>query len=41
MEILRVQLGRFSKLSGDSNIDDDEEMEPVVAIAAHLADIIS
>ena len=28
-------------VSGDSNIDDDEEMEPVVAIAAHLADIIS
>ena len=28
-------------VSGDSNIDDDEEMEPVAAIAAHLADIIS
>ena len=27
--------------SGDSNIDYDEEMEPVAAIAAHLADIIS
>ena len=26
---------------GDSNIGDDKEMEPVVAIAAHLADIIS
>ena len=26
---------------GDSNIGDDEEMEPVAAIAAHLADIIS
>ena len=26
---------------GDSNIDDDEEMEPVSANAAHLADIIS
>ena len=28
-------------VSGDSNIGDDEEMEPVAAIAAHLADIIS
>ena len=28
-------------VSGDSNIDDDEEMEPVAAIAAHLADVIS
>ena len=28
-------------VSGDSNIGDDEEMEPVEAIAAHLADIIS
>ena len=28
-------------VSGDSNIYDDEEMEPVAAIAAHLADIIS
>ena len=28
-------------VSGDSNIDDDEEMEPVAAIAVHLADIIS
>ena len=28
-------------VSGDSNIDDDEEIEPVVARAAHLADIIS
>ena len=28
-------------LSGDSNIDDDEEMESVAAIAVHLADIIS
>ena len=28
-------------VSGDSNIVDDEEMEPVAAIAAHLADIIS
>ena len=28
-------------LAGDSNIDDDEEMEHVAAIAAHLADIIS
>ena len=28
-------------VSGYSNIDDDEEMEPVAAIAAHLADIIS
>ena len=27
-------------VSSDSNIDDDEEMEPVAAIAAHLADII-
>ena len=27
-------------VSGDSNIGDDEEMEPVAAIAAHLADII-
>ena len=26
---------------GDSNIGDDEEMEPVAAIAAHLADILS
>ena len=26
---------------GDSNIGDDEEMEPVAAIAVHLADIIS
>ena len=26
---------------GDSNIGDDKEMEPVAAIAAHLADIIS
>ena len=25
-------------LSGDSNTDYDEEMEPVVAIPAHLAD---
>ena len=28
-------------VSGDSNIGDEEEMEPAVAIAAHLADIIS
>ena len=28
-------------VSGDSNIDDDEELEPVAAIAAHLADISS
>ena len=28
-------------VSGDSNIDDDEEMEPVASIAAHLVDIIS
>ena len=28
-------------VSGDSKIGDDEEMEPVVAIAAHRADIIS
>ena len=28
-------------VSGDSNIGDDEEMEPLAAIAAHLADIIS
>ena len=28
-------------VSGDSNIGDDEEMELVAAIAAHLADIIS
>ena len=28
-------------VSGDSNIGDDEEIEPVAAIAAHLADIIS
>ena len=28
-------------VSGDSNIDDDEVMEPVAAIAAYLADIIS
>ena len=28
-------------VSGDTNIDDDEEMEPVAAIAAHLADIIT
>ena len=28
-------------VSGDSNIGDDEEMEPVAAIAVHLADIIS
>ena len=27
-------------VSGDSNIDDDKEMEPVAAIAAILADII-
>ena len=27
-------------VSGDSDIDDDEEMEPVAAIAALLADII-
>ena len=27
-------------VSGDSDIDDDEEMEPVAAIAAHLADLI-
>ena len=26
-------------VSGDSNIDDDKEMEPVAAIVAHLADI--
>ena len=26
-------------VSGDSNIEDNEEMEPVAAIAAHLADI--
>ena len=26
---------------GESNIGDDEEMEPVAAIAAHLPDIIS
>ena len=28
-------------VSGDSNIGDNEEMGPVAAIAAHLADIIS
>ena len=28
-------------VSGDSNIGDDEEMDPVAAIAAYLADIIS
>ena len=28
-------------VSGDSNIDYDEEMEPAAAMAAHLADIIS
>ena len=28
-------------VSGDSNIGNDEEMEPLAAIAAHLADIIS
>ena len=28
-------------VSGDSNIDDDEEMEPVAAIVAYLANIIS
>ena len=28
-------------VSGDSNSDDDEELEPVAAIPAHLADIIS
>ena len=28
-------------VSGDFNIDDDKEMEPVAAIAAHLADIIT
>ena len=28
-------------VSGDSNIDNDEDMEPVAAIAAHLADILS
>ena len=28
-------------VSGDSNIDDDKEMEPVAAIAGHLADIIN
>ena len=28
-------------VSGDSNIGDDEEMEPVADIAAHLADIVS
>ena len=27
-------------VSGDTNIDDDEEMEPVAATAVHLADII-
>ena len=26
---------------GDSNIGDDEEMEPLAALAAHLADMIS
>ena len=43
METLRMQPRRFSKLylAGDSNIDDDKEMEPVAAIAAHLADITS
>ena len=41
METLRMQPGRFSAVSGDSNIGDDEEMEPVAAIAAHLTDIIS
>ena len=28
-------------VSGDSDMDDGEEMEPVAVIAAHLADIIS
>ena len=28
-------------VSGDSNINDDKEMEPVADIAAHLADILS
>ena len=28
-------------VSGDSDSDNDEEMEPVAAIPAHLADIIS
>ena len=27
-------------VSGDSDVDDDEEMEPVAAIATHLADMI-
>ena len=33
--------GILEAVSGDSNIGDDEEMEPVAAIAAHLAAIIS
>ena len=33
--------GNLDSRSCISNIDDDEEMEPVAAIAAHLADIIS
>ena len=37
METLRMH----EAVSGDSNIGDDEEIEPVAAIAAHLADIIS
>ena len=28
-------------VSGDSNVGDDEEMEPLAAIAPHLADIIN
>ena len=28
-------------VSGDSNIDDDKEMEPVAVIATHLSDIFS
>ena len=38
METLRMEIPEA--VSGDTNIDDDEEMEPVAAIAAHLADII-
>ena len=40
METLRMQPGRFSKLYLVT-LGDDEEIEPVAAIAVHLADIIS
>ena len=38
METLRMQPRRFSKLYLETNTDYDEEMEPVAAIPAHLAD---